>query len=286
MRPPTPATATPATATALLAAALVLAAGWAGGGTALAAASSRSVPAGPPASTAACYSFAVAALRQHVIVRRMPPACAGLPPEQVNEAVGRAIRTVVGPLPKAAARRAAIADSRYLASLIRPVRPPRAAALPGTATAAPSSSLPARLGGLVAWLAAAIAGGYLLSRRLARTGRRITVEGTSAWVAGSHAGLAVTGLLIWVPFVVTAQPVLGWLDAALTWVIVGLGMATLLAGLAGPPDVTRGLAVFAPDTAEVAAAFPARAPVLVIALHGVLATAVVVLVLLAVVGVG
>ena len=45
--------------------------------------------------------------------------------------LARAIRTVVGPLPKAAARRQAHHDSPYLASLIRQGRPPRPASTSG-----------------------------------------------------------------------------------------------------------------------------------------------------------
>src|SRR5215472_10790644 len=58
----------------------------------------------PAASSASCYSFAVSALRHHLVVRRRPPACAGLPQSQINQDVARAIRTVVGPHPKALAR--------------------------------------------------------------------------------------------------------------------------------------------------------------------------------------
>jgi hypothetical protein len=235
------------------------------------------------ANTAACYAFAVSALRRHVIVRRMPSECAGLGAAQVNDVVGRAIRTVVGPLPKAAARRQDLADSHYVASLIRQGRPPRPASLaagPASASGTPA----ARLAALAAWLAAAIAGGYLLAGR--RRSRRHGQTGALG-LPYAHAGLAVTGLCIWVGFLVTAAPALGWIDVALTWVIVGLGMATLL----GDGPATASGAVLALAAATASGTAPGtrargRPPVLVIALHGTLGAVTILLVLLAVIGTG
>ena len=234
----------------------------------------------PPASTAACYAFAVGALRRHVVVRRTPSACAGLGAAQINQAVDRAIRTVAGPLPKAAARRQDLADSRYLASLIRQGRPPRAASLAPT-TSASAGTLEVRLAALAVWLATALAGAYLLAARLRRGGRRRV---RALGLAGGHAGLAITGLCLWVAFVVTAAPALGWLDVAISWIIVGLGMATLLSE-AAPQPAAAPVGLAARPGAAVAYA-PVRAPVITIALHGVLAAATIVLVLLAVVSAG
>lgn len=235
------------------------------------------------ANTAACYAFAVRALRRHVIVGRTPPQCAGLGATQVNDVVGRAIRTVVGPLPKAAARRHDLADSQYLASLIRPGRPPR----PTSLAAGPGSTagtLVARLAALAAWLAAAIAGGYLL---LGRRRSRRRGQTRALGLPYAHAGLAATGLCIWVGFMVTAAPALGWIDVALTWVIVGLGMATLLGdGPTSPPGTAPALAAATVSGVAPGTRGPARVPVLVIALHGALGAVTILLVLLAVIGAG
>jgi len=241
----------------------------------------------PPGSTENCYAFAVSALRSHVVVRRRPAACAGLPQAQVNEDVARAIRTVVGPHPKAVARRLATADSRYLANLVRPVRPPRAAsAASGTTT--PSADLALRFSALAAWLAAAVAGTYLLvglvkRERLRRLSRR---AGTVPLVPLSHAGLAIAGLVIWIAFMVTAVAALAWADVGLTWVIAGLGMATLLGGLDQPASSGTEAAAPGQQAGTSTAPFPSRAPVIIIALHGVLATLTILLVLLAAVGIG
>jgi len=248
-------------------------------------AASPAASSAPPASTPACYDFAVRALRAHVVVHRMPPACAGLAPLQVNEAVARAIRTVVGPLPKAAARQQAVHDSRYLASLVRPASLPRAeSAVAGPGT--PPSSEPARLAALAAWLAAAVPGAWLLAGLLSGRRRRGGAQGMPPWVPVSHAGLALAGLAVWVAFLLTSSPLVGWLDVAMTWLIAGLGMATLLAGPTGQ-DIASAVATAAtgPTTATLTLA-RRRAPVLTIALHGALAATTMALVLVAVLSVG
>ena len=252
-------------------------------GPATAATHVRAASPAPPANTPSCYAFAVRALQQHVVVHGMPPACAGLAPEQVNEAVVRALRTVVGPLHKAAARHQAVADSRYLGSLVRQVRPAR----PAPAVAAPGpvrSTVPARFAALAAWLAAAIPGAWLLARRLGRGRRLVGAPPAPFWVPASHAGMATAGLALWVAFLLTGSPVVGWLDVALTWLIAGLGMATLLAD----PPVAYGASASASAEASVASlTLPrARAPVLTIAAHGALAATTMALVLLAVLSVG
>ncbi len=234
----------------------------------------------PPGNTESCYAFAVSALASHVVVRRRPPACAGLPQAVVNQDVARAIRTVVGPLPKAQARRLAAADSRYLANLVRPVRPPRAASVaPGAITT--SGDLALRFSALAAWLAAALAGAYLLFGLVKRDWRR-----RPPLVPLSHAGLAMTGLLIWIAFTVTTVAALAWADVGLTWVIAGLGMATLLGGSDQQADSGTESAAPGEQARSSSAAFPSRAPVIVIALHGVLATLTILFVLLAAVGIG
>jgi hypothetical protein len=241
----------------------------------------------PPATTDSCYAFAVSALRRRVVVRSRPAVCAGLPQAEVNQDVARAIRTVVGPHPKALARRLAAADSRYLADLVVPVRPPAAVSV-AAGTTTTSGDLALRLSALAAWLAAAGAGTYLLVGLLGRDRRPRPSRRARGQplVPLSHAGLAISGLLIWIAFMVTTVAALAWADVGLTWLIAGLGMATLLGG----PDQQTGSANESAATGEQAgsstAAFPSGAPVIVIALHGVLATLTILLVLLAAVAIG
>lgn len=240
-----------------------------------------------PASSQGCYAFAISALRSHVVVRQRPQACAGLSQSLVNEDVARAIRTVVGPHPKAIQRRLAAAESRYLAALVKPVQPPPPASV-ATGHSTTSSQLAGRLAALAAWLAAAAAGGYLLSGWLTRDGRRRLTRkpGVTSAVPFAHAGLAITGLGIWIAFMGTSTSALAWADVGLTWVIAGLGMATLLTSSPGQVATSTQAAALAGATEMSTAPFPTKAPVLVIALHGILATATILLVLLAAVGIG
>jgi hypothetical protein len=241
----------------------------------------------PAATSDGCYAFAVSALRRRIVVRRRPPACAGLPQAQVNQDVARAIRTVVGAHPKAISRRLAVANSRYLASLVRPVRPPAPVSVAAVAQTS-SGDLALRFSALAAWLAAASAGAYLLAGWLTRDQRRrlIRRRGILPVVPVSHAGLAIAGLLIWIAFTVTNVAALAWADVGLTWVIAGLGMATLLGGPDQQANSETASAASVEPSATTAAAFTSRAPVIVIALHGALATLTILLVLLAAVGVG
>jgi manganese efflux pump family protein len=255
--------------------------------TARAVKTTRPPSAGKPGTPAGCYTFAVTALRQHITVRHIPPACAGLGAQQVNLVIARAIRTVVGPLHKAAARREAAADSRYLGNLIRPVRSPPAAAL-SAGGGTTSATLSLRLAALAAWVAAATAGAYLLAGLLPGNGRRrrLRIAGMPPWVILGHAGLALAGLCIWIAYTITSATALAWTDVGLTWVIAGLGMATLLTAIPEQRDSGGVQAASVEAAGSGTTPFPARAPVIIIALHGALATLTILLVLLAAVGAG
>jgi hypothetical protein len=248
----------------------------------------RATAAHPP-SAEKCYTFAVTDLHSRIVVRHRPAACAGLTQAQVNQDVDRAIRTVVGPHPKAVERRLAAAESRYLGDLVKTVPPPAAASV-ATAQLTASGERSLRFAALATWLAAAIPGAYMLSGWLMRTGRRRVIRkpGVPSAVPIGHAGMAITGLVIWIAFTVTGAAALAWADVGLTWVIAGLGMATLLAASPEPRVITTS----SPAAALVGAAeastapIPTRAPVLAIALHGALATLTILLVLLAAVAAG
>jgi hypothetical protein len=245
------------------------------------------------AATESCFAFGVHALQRHETVRRLPPACAGLSPEQVNEAVGRALRDVVGPLAKAPFRRRALAESRYLAGLVRSVP----AARPAAHRAAPApteTTLPASLAALAFWIVTAGAGLYLLAGWLTRTGsgrRRFRAGGPPPAVIGAHAGLGLAGLGIWVAFMATSEPALGWIAVGTTFLVAGLGMATLLSAVPDPrrpgpvnSSTANASTVNASTATANTASTAAGPPVLVIALHGVLATITILVVLLAATG--
>jgi hypothetical protein len=84
---------------------------------------------------------------------------------------------------------------------------------------------------------------------------------------------------------VTTAAALAWADVGLTWVIAGLGMATLLSGPSQANSGTDSAATLG-QAGTTAAPFPSRVPVVVIALHGAIATLTILLVLLAAIGIG
>jgi hypothetical protein len=266
--------------------------------------SAATAPAGPSAQS--CYLFGVRALERHLTVTTVPQACAGLSQATVNLALSRAVHEVVGPRPKAAARRLAEREGARLAYLIRTV-PPARPARQTAPQAGPGSQVPLSVAALVAWLVTAAAGSYLLAgwlrhagwRRLLMPGRdraraRGRTGGMPPLIILGHFGLAVTGLGLWIAFMASDLRVLAWTAAGLLLPTAGLGMATLVTALPEPagPESARPEPA-GPDPRRLAtriaatAAPPARVrmPVAVIALHGALATATMLLVLLAAIGV-
>jgi manganese efflux pump family protein len=224
-----------------------------------------------------CYAFAVQAIYRHVIVTGEPRACAGLSHAQVNLAVARAIKQETEARPKAIARRLARRDAVYLAHMIGAVPPPKPVAQTA-APARPSAGLPLDVAALAAWFLTATAGAYLLAGWLrgwvaARRWRCLrTPDAATAFTVG-HVGLAVTGLGIWIGFLVTGLIVLAWTAVIMVVIIAGLGMAVLSAAL---PE---------PSQSSAPAGRPGP-PVVVIAVHGIFATLTILLVVLAAIGAG
>ncbi len=262
----------------------------------LAAGCSAGAPARYQATAGTCFAFGKQALQRHITVTAVPRACAGLSHAQVNLAMARAIREAVGPQHKVAARRLAGTESAYLAHLIRAVPPPGTAPPPGPAAQAVASArkpvgLPSRLTALAAWIVTAAAGSYLLAGWLAPAGslRSARAAGRPPAIVVSHVALAVAGLGICIAFVAAGLPVLAWIALGLIVPAGGLGMAALAAALPEPAASAGLPGMGLPPAARLAqTAAPVRAPmpVIVIALHGALATATILLVLLAASGAG
>jgi hypothetical protein len=146
------------------------------------------------------------------------------------------------------------------------------------------------------------------------------VAGVPRAVVGGHAALALTGLGIWIGFLVTGATALAWTAVGVVLAVAGLGMATLAGGLpqgtdetaasaapggaepastrladpgsAGSGSVTSRSAAVGPASARVlpsrmtAIQLPSGKPLALIALHGVLAAATILLVVLAAAGAG
>jgi hypothetical protein len=260
----------------------------------LAAGCSAGVPAPYRPTAETCFSFAQQAIQRHVKVTAEPRACLGLSPEQVNMAAARAVKEAVGPEPKAIARHLAVQDSDYLAGMLHTIQPSQPAPEPATSTR-PSGGLPLALAALMAWFVTAAVGSYLLADWLAAGGRRRRrpAGGLVPITVFSHFGLAVTGLGLWIAFVITGTRVLAWLGVGLVVLIAGLGMGALSAALPEPVRSARPTrpgppGPLAPGQPQADAGPPKAGmpPVAVIAVHGMLATTTILLVLLAAIGAG
>jgi manganese efflux pump family protein len=242
-------------------------------------------PAANRATVNTCYAFGLRALQRHITVAARPAACAGLTDQQINAAAARAVGAAVGAAPKTVARRLSVRDRVYLERLLRGAGPPRPAPAAG-APARPSTGLPLRLAALAAWLSTAAAGAYLLAGWLAASGARRRRR--PGGLVFSHFALAVAGLGVWIAFSATGLHVLGWLAVGLIILIAGLGMGALTAALSqqspGPAPAQGTASTLGPAPAQGTAPTRARTPVAVIAVHGVLATTTILLVLLATIG--
>jgi manganese efflux pump family protein len=252
----------------------------------LAAGCSAGAPVPYRASVGTCYAFGVQAIRARMLVTTVPRACAGLSHEQVNLAVARAVRETAGSRPKAAARRRADTDGAYLGRLVTAVAPARRVPL-AVGPAPPAMAISASLAALAAWILTAAAGSYLLAGWLADgrlRHRAVQADRLPPAVVVSHFVLAVGGLGIWIAFVVTSVPALAWMAVGSILLVAGLGMAALVGALPEPARIAEpASSPRAPATRAAETAIPARAAtsVLVIAVHGVLAAATVLLVLVA-----
>ena len=83
---------------------------------------------------------------------------------------------------------------------------------------------------LVSWLLAETLGAYMLTSWIGNGGARAEASaagGVPRSVIFGHAGLAFTGLIFWIGFVVTGQPVLSWISVAFLAPAVGLGISTV-----------------------------------------------------------
>jgi hypothetical protein len=239
--------------------------------------------AAPRGSVASCTAFGVAAVRHHVTVTSLPPACQDLTGSQFSLAVSSAVRTAAaGADGKVAQREQLAAASRYLRYLIARVPAPPARRQPPAPASPRIGKTVLGLAALCAWLATIGLGLKMLARWL-RRGRVLSVR---RWRAAArnlaHLALAVVGLLIWVAYLGTGAAGLAWAACALLAAVTGLGMTL----------------VFLPPPASAAGAgAPAAAPgtpgpprrrypvVFTVGAHIVLATVTLLLAVLAAIGI-
>ena len=156
-------------ATAFLAAGLVLAG--------LAAGCSRQ-PEAPRASVESCIQFGVAAIRHHVTVTSLPPACRGLTRAQVNFAVGSALHTVaIGAGGKVRQRERIAQVSHFLEHLAAAVPPQRSAAQVPAPAVRQASRATLGLIALCAWLITAALGLWMMTWWILRSRADHTTAG-------------------------------------------------------------------------------------------------------------
>lgn len=233
-------------------------------------------------SATSCYQFAARAIQRHVTVAAVPAACQGLSQVEVNVAVSRALHAAVGEVRSRVRQRQVIGrDIRYVTRLIRavPASSPPTASSGGRPVAAPPSRPPSReafsLAALAAWLVTAGLGVSMMARWFIRARR----QGSGQWpvLNFAHFGLALTGLLVWISYLITSVTGLAWAACGLLLAVASLGMTLVFLG----PASTATALGSGDDPAP--AGHP---PVFVIAAHVTAACITILLTTLAAIGAG
>jgi hypothetical protein len=243
----------------------------------------------PAVRSAGCTADAYRAVRARRRLTSVPAECRALTPSQRNGAVGLAIRMASGTGGKSAWRRQAGAAAAYVSILISGPPPSVPGAPPSSAPGGPPtasggsrigfSEPAAEVAALLAWLAAAGSGGWILIR-WSRAGGRLTRPPGAADAAPSavivgHGGLGLLGLTVWALFMSTGWAALAWISVGLLAPVAGLGMTVLLTGLPRPrPAAASSLS---PTRSR-------RPPAALIAGHGLFVLVTLLLVLLAAIG--
>jgi hypothetical protein len=180
------------------------------------------------ASVTSCVQFAAAAIRNHVTVTALPPACQGLTPTQIDSAAGTALRSAAAGAQTKSLRRARIAaashflEHLYVAVPAQPSEPEVSAPAAGWI-----SRTALGLAALCAWLVTVALGLGMMSRWVLRSrarpgpGSRFRRPPVLNF---AHLGLASAGLLIWIAYLATGLTGLAWTATALLTVVIGLGM--------------------------------------------------------------
>jgi hypothetical protein len=86
------------------------------------------------------------------------------------------------------------------------------------------------LAALIAWLLTVGIGGYMLRTWVARGGlrrQRATGVGVPPGVVFGHAGAALTGLTVWVSYLISGWRPLAWIGVALVCTAISLGICTV-----------------------------------------------------------
>ena len=234
----------------------------------------------PRPSVESCARFGMSAIRQHVTVTALPPACQGLTAAKIDSAVGIALRsTAAGVHGKAQQRQRIAQASRYLAHIFVAIPAPHSEPQrrsPVTRWVSRSTLSVLALG---SWLVTVALGLSLLARGMPRgsTRRRLAarLRGSSARLRlpvlnRAHLGLAAVSLLIWIVYLAIGTTGVAWVAAGLLPLVAGLGMAL----------------VFLPRLPSSVPTLGRRPPVLTIGAHVIFAMATILFAVLAAIGTG
>jgi len=234
------------------------------------------------ATVGSCVQFGMSAIKNHVTVTSLPPACRGLSAAQVDSAVGTALRSAgSGVSGKAHRRESIVQASRFLAHMYVAVPAPRAEPLLPAPAARWFSRSALNLAALGTWLVTVALGLGLMARRGLRGRRR---RGRPPALNLAHLGLASASLLLWIVYLATAVTGLAWAAAGLLPLVAGLGMALLfLTHLATPADSAAAQPLPSADGAGALhdSAQARRQPVLTVGAHVIFATATILFAVLA-----
>lgn len=201
---------------------------------------------GPPrGSVAGCAAYAYHAIEQHSRVTGVPADCDGLTPGQVGVAVSTAIKESAlapGYAGKAELRKRASDAAPWVSALIRPAaRHPAAPVIaeaggPGGGRLGGVSEFAVQIAALLAWLATAASGAYVLIRWLLAGGSLRGRGGASSppAITIGHAGVGLAGFAGWTLFTITGWTWLAWACLVMLLPVTGLGMVVLLLGLPRP----------------------------------------------------
>jgi hypothetical protein len=271
-------------AAAFLAAGLVLAAGAAG--------CSRQSDTSR-ASVESCVQFGIAAIKHHVTVTWLPPACQGLTGAQIDSAVGSALHSAaIGAQGKVRQRERIAKASHYLEHLIVSVPAQRGKPQVLVPAAHQISRTTLGLIALFTWLITVSLGLWMMIRWILRGRARHTPAGRLRRPPAldlAHLGLASASLLVWIAYLATGLVGLAWTASALLPLVAGLGMTLVfLRPSMGPADSAAAQvprAVTAPDPARGDSSRGRRPPVVTVGAHIIFATATILFALLTAIGV-
>lgn len=202
------------------------------------AAGCSSQPAVPRGSVASCTEFGVTAVREHVTVTSLPPACQGLTRAQFSFSVSSALHSAaIGVHGKVAERERLGAASRYLKFLVASVPAAHSQQLTSVPASPRISETALGIAALCGWLVT-IALGLQMMIRWLRRGRRGRPPGGRRRRPPArnlaHLGLAVGSLLIWIAYLGTDVTGLAWTACALLAIETGLGMTLVFVSAASP----------------------------------------------------